>query len=115
MLNKIVTIEQEKIRRNGFEPIVSTEEIVVDGACKCVSIGADTVIISSVFFGSDQLSNNDCVSISSASDCISGSSLRVSAMGVNIHKVMKQFINVKRTGNDLEPMVINIIKISANE
>lgn len=111
MLKTVIEQEVNRLRSMGYDSIVTTDEIVMSGKKKTVSLGGDACIVTSIFFDEDMMTNNDVVSIVSANDCIFGPVDRIASMGNNLHKVMRQYIKIKKTTDDYRDVVVNVVKI----
>lgn len=115
MIKTLIEREVDRLDKKGYDAVVVTDEILMHGKKKVSLLGCDSAIVTGVYFDDDQMTNNEQITISSATSCICGSADKVASMGVNINKVMRQYISISRSTNDSRPIVVNIIKISPKQ
>jgi hypothetical protein len=113
MLRLIIEREVARQKRNGFDSIVTTESIDVFGKEKTFSLGSDVAIITGVTFDDDMQTFDDLrLSISSATDCVSGSMKSVASSGTSIYKVMRQYLSVRKDSDTASPLTVHFVKIT---
>lgn len=111
MIKTLIDRELKRLQKQGLDAVVVTDEFICTKRSQSFPLGADSAILTGVFFDDDTIVNDLDISISSATSCVSGKANRIASMGENIHKVMRQYIKVSRTTLNDSQVVINVIKI----
>lgn len=120
MINKLVELEQARLKAMGFESIVTPVGLYVDKSLVNMTIGNDTYILSGIRLSdTDVRANRHNVCISSATDGLEASQQDIATMGQSIHKLFKNFIIVKTNDTtewavdqDVPTFTLDFIKIT---
>jgi hypothetical protein len=98
MLQKIIDLEQKRLKDLGFDSIVSTETLVVNESLVLKNIGNDTCIMTGIRISNvDMLNNQHNVMLVSSTDSVQLNQQDFAALGTSIFKVLKDFIIVRTT------------------
>lgn len=117
MLRTLIEIEKERLAAKGFGAVVSVDEISIFDKNQTIQLGNDVAILTGFTFDMDAVAGgeNQRISVSSPTDAVCGTVDQLSALGVNIHKVMRQYMSVSRLGSgsdDVSPTTIHFVRIS---
>lgn len=128
MIKTLIDIEKRRYAQEGYDTIVSSEDINVVDTEMCVNLGNDTIILTGFVFDDDTTCGEDeRVTIVSPSDAISENASKLASFGIGRYKVMRDYMIVKRlnsttieylkrgddeTQGTQSPLTISFIRIS---
>ncbi|MCQ2232177.1 MAG: hypothetical protein MJZ30_10060 [Paludibacteraceae bacterium] len=128
MIKTLIDIEKRRYAQEGYDTIVSSEDINVVDTEMCVNLGNDTIILTGFVFDDDTTCGEDeRVTIVSPSDAISENASKLASFGNGRYKVMRDYMIVKRlnsttieylkrgddeTQGTQSPLTISFIRIS---
>ena len=128
MIKTLIDIEKRRYAQEGYDTIVSSEDINVVDTEMCVNLGNDTIILTGFVFDEDTTCGEDeRVTIVSPSDAISENASKLASFGNGRYKVMRDYMIVKRlnsttieylkrgddeTQGTQSPLTISFIRIS---
>lgn len=109
MLKTLIDKEIDRFTQLGYESIVSTEDILLNGNELSKPIGNDTYIVTGFISDDDIVTgSNPLVSVVSATDSICGKMTRL--VGTTVNKVMRQYIIIRSSQQCM--MALSCIKIT---
>lgn len=127
MIKTLIDTEKRRYADNGYDTIVSAEDVTLIDTEKGFNLGNDTIIITGFLFDQDTIcGENERVSIVSPSDSICDSASNLASFGIGRLKVMRDYMVVKRLNstaiddiqNDVvpegtqSPLTIHFVRIS---
>lgn len=115
MLKTLIDTECQRLAKQGFDFVVSSEEISFSGAEFTKSLGNDTFILTGIVVDEDSIQgDNERFSIASATDAISASIVNIKDFGTSMYKVMRQYLDIHRysSSEGFGMMMVNGIKIT---
>lgn len=120
MLQKIVEIEQNRLKTLGYESIVTPISVFVSDSLQIETIGNNTYILTGVKISKDDMLNDmHELTIVSPTESIQLSQQEIATLGTSLLKTFKEFIIIKTTDENefstdgsITPFRIDFMKIS---
>jgi len=120
MLQKLIEIEQNRLKLLGYESIVTPVSVYVSDSLQLEIIGNDTYILSGIRISKDDILNDlHELTIVSPTESIQLSQQEIATLGTSIFKTFKEFIIIKTTDENeyssdskISPFRMDFIKIS---
>ena len=120
MLDKLIEIEQNRLKMLGYESIVTPVSIYVSDSLQIKIIGNDTYILTGIRISKDDVLNDlHELTIVSPTESIQLSQQEIATLGTSILKTFKEFIIIKTTDeneyftdNEITPFRMDFVKIS---
>ena len=120
MLQKLIEIEQNRLKSLGYESIVTPVSIYVSDSLQIEIIGNDTYILTGIRISKDDVLNDlHELTVVSPTESIQLSQQEIATLGTSIFKTFKEFIIIKTTDeneyssdNEITVFRMDFIKIS---
>jgi len=120
MLQKLVEIEQSRLKALGYDSIVTPVSVFVSDSLQIETIGNDTYILSGIRISKDDVLNDmHELTITSPTESIHLSQQEIATLGTSILKTFKEFIIIKTTDenefssdSEITPFRMDFVKIS---
>ena len=120
MLQKLVEIEQSRLKALGYDSIVTPVSVFVSDSLQIETIGNDTYILSGIRISKDDVLNDmHELTIVSPTESIQLSQQEIATLGTSILKTFKEFIIIKTTDenefssdSEITPFRMDFVKIS---
>ena len=120
MTDKLIEIEQNRLRSIGYESVVTPFSVEIDESLVQLNIGNNTCILTGIRLSPDDvLSNKHEVVINSATESLQFSQQEIATLGTSIYKLMKEYIIVRTTDENeysgdtaISPFRLDFIKIT---
>jgi hypothetical protein len=120
MLQKLVEIEQNRLKALGYDSIVTPVSVYVSDSLQLETIGNDTYILTGIRISTDDILNDmHELTIVSPTESIQLSQQEIATLGTSIFKTFKEFIIIKTTDenefssdDEITPFRMDFIKIS---
>ena len=120
MLQKLVEIEQSRLKAFGYDSIVTPVSVFVSDSLQIETIGNDTYILSGIRISKDDVLNDmHELTITSPTESIQLSQQEIATLGTSILKTFKEFIIIKTTDenefssdSEITPFRMDFVKIS---
>jgi len=98
MLQKLIEIEQNRLKTLGYESIVTPVSVYVSDTLQLEIIGNDTYILTGIRISKDDILNDlHELTVVSPTESIQLSQQEIAALGTSIFKTFKEFIIIKTT------------------
>ena len=120
MLQKLVEIEQSRLKALGYDSIVTPVSVLVSDSLQIETIGNNTYILSGIRISKDDVLNDmHELTIVSPTESIQLSQQEIATLGTSILKTFKEFIIIKTTDeneysadSEITPFRMDFVKIS---
>ncbi len=120
MLQKLVEIEQNRLKALGYESIVTPVSVFVSDSLQIETIGNNTYILTGIKISKDDMLNDmHELTIVSPTESIQLSQQEIATLGTSVFKTFKEFIIIKTTDEnefsidgEITPFRIDFMKIS---
>lgn len=119
MRNRLIQLEQERLKSMGYDSIVTTVALNVDKTLVNHNLGNDTYILTGIRLSpADIYADVHNVCISSATDGIEATQQELASMGDAIYRTFRNHIIVKTNDNsdwevtDIPRFALDFIKIT---
>ena len=120
MLQKLVEIEQSRLKALSYDSIVTPVSVFVSDSLQIETIGNDTYILSGIRISKDDVLNDmHELTIVSPTESIQLSQQEIATLGTSILKTFKEFIIIKTTDEneysadaEITPFRMDFVKIS---
>ena len=120
MLQKLVEIEQGRLKALGYDSIVTPVSVFVSDSLQIETIGNDTYILSGIRISKDDVLNDmHELTIVSPTESIQLSQQEIATLGTSVLKIFKEFIIIKTTDEieysadaEITPFRMDFVKIS---
>jgi hypothetical protein len=120
MLQKLVEIEQNRLKALGYDSIVTPVSVYVSDSLQLQTIGNDTYILTGIRISKDDVLNDmHELTIVSPTESIQLSQQEIATLGTSILKTFKEFIIIKTTDenefsadSEITPFRMDFVKIS---
>lgn len=112
MIKTLIDREVARLKKQGYDAIIETDAVTIAEQEKTISLGDDTAIITAVTFDEDMAQFDKLrLTITSATDCISGSMKDVASSATSIYKIMRQYLIISRESDSATDMTVHFIRI----
>ena len=120
MLEKLVEIEQNRLKALGYNSIVTPVSVYVSDSLQLETIGNDTYILTGIRISKDDVLNDmHELTVVSPTESIQLSQQEIATLGTSIFKTFKEFIIIKTTDenefstdSEITPFRMDFVKIS---
>jgi hypothetical protein len=120
MLQKLVEIEQNRLKTLDYESIVTPVSVYVSDTLQIETIGNDTYILTGIRISNDDILNDlHELTVVSPTESIQLSQQEIATLGTSVLKTFKEFIIIKTTDenefstdSEITPFRMDFIKIS---
>lgn len=120
MLQKLVEIEQNRLKALGYDSIVTPVSVFVSDSLQIETIGNDTYILTGIRISQDDILNDlHELTIVSPTESVQLSQQEIATLGTSMLKTFKEFIIIKTTDEnefssdgEITPFRMDFVKIS---